>query len=72
MSNALIPSTGQVAHLQPGEDLELLRTNARRYEWLRERNIHVQGDTTRYQGAYLDVRVDTGLEHEFLAKGGEL
>lgn len=72
MSKGIVPAVGQCVELAPGEDLEQLRQFARRYEWLRRCSVHIQGDTTRYQGTYLDIRIDTGLEREYLVQGGEL
>lgn len=51
-----------VATLEPGEDLNQLRAEARRYRWLRERAVRVQGSNIWYQGDALDVRVDVGLD----------
>lgn len=52
-----------VAEYESPEELALMREESARYRWLRERSIHIQGDTTRYQGTYLDIRIDTGRRH---------
>lgn len=44
-------------------ELAELRQDALRYRWLRERSVRLQGSDMWWQGAYLDVRVDTGLGH---------
>ena len=45
------------------EDHAALRRDAERYRWLRERAVRINGSIMWWSGVYLDVRVDTGLEH---------
>lgn len=45
------------------DELERLRINDARYQWLRERAIRVNGSEMWWSGDYLDTRVDTGLAH---------
>jgi len=52
-----------VGALEPSDDLEQLRADARRYRWLRERHVRIQGGVTWRQGEGLDARVDEGLDH---------
>jgi hypothetical protein len=49
-------------HTEP-EDLTVLRREAERYPWLRERAIRIRGSDIWWQGEYLDLRCDTGLGH---------
>jgi hypothetical protein len=64
MANTDVATKKQIAELEPGEDLDLLRVFAQRYQWLRERAVKVQGSEIWYSGKYLDLRVDIGLGHK--------
>ncbi|NAP32487.1 MULTISPECIES: hypothetical protein [Pseudomonas syringae group] len=64
MANRDVATQKQIAELEPGEDLDLLRVFAQRYQWLRERAVKVQGSEIWYSGNYLDLRVDIGLGHK--------
>lgn len=55
--------TAQVIELEPGEDIAQLRLFAKRYQWIRERAVKVQGSEIWYAGKFLDLRVDIGLGH---------
>ena len=57
------PHTAVPDLIETADDIAALRRDAERYRWLRERSTHIQGDSTRYQGIYLDMRIDIGLAH---------
>lgn len=71
MANTDVATQKQIAELEPGEDLELLRVFAQRYQWLRERAVKVQGSEIWYSGNYLDLRVDIGLGHKREDEGAD-
>ena len=63
MSKPPTPRQAPLAELEPVEDLAALRRDAERWRWLRARAVRVQGSDVWYQGAYLDLRADIGLDH---------
>lgn len=56
MSEPLVPVVRIDAY-----ELERLRLNDARYQWLRERAIRINGSKMWWSGNLLDTRVDTGL-----------
>lgn len=53
----------QAAAQANSNDLVALRRDAERYRWLREREVRINGKEVWWQGAFLDLRCDTGLGH---------
>lgn len=47
------------------DELEQLRLNDARYQWLCEHAIRISGSEMWWSGNYLDTRVDTGLAHVY-------
>lgn len=56
------PATELVVQSE-SEDLAVLRRDAERYRWLRERAVRINGSEVWWQGEFLDLRCDTGLGH---------
>lgn len=55
-------------HLAPSvmvafDELEALRRDADRYQWLRTHAVRIQGSEVWYTGGALDIRVDVGRDH---------
>lgn len=58
MASRFPPETVEIS----ASELERLRINADRYEWLRRHAVKIQGSEVWYQGGALDIRVDVGRD----------
>lgn len=70
LTNAVVEPPRRYAAEPEVVNLEAIRLNAERYDWIRLHAVRIQGSQIWYQGEALDIRVDIGREH--MAKQAKL
>lgn len=63
LTNAVVEPPRRHAAEPEVVNLEAVRLNAERYDWIRLHAVRIQGSQIWYQGEALDIRVDIGREH---------